>query len=65
MADIVAELTKAASDAIIADARSLTYDQDRIRGVVIELEVRSRGQGVGANGRVYIERKTRRNGRAE
>ena len=51
--DLITQLTLAATQAISGEKRSLEYDERRIRGVVLELELVG-GAVVGRS--IYVER---------
>ena len=57
MTDLIARLTAAAAEAITNERRGLAYDQDRVKGIHVELELAKGGTVV--EGRAWIERKTR------
>ena len=57
MTDLIERLTEAAAEAIRDERQSLTYDQDRVKGIHIELELTKSGAVI--EGRAWIERKTR------
>jgi len=55
--DLIERLTEAAAEAIRNERPSLSYDQDRVKGVHIELELAKGGTVI--EGRAWIERRTR------
>jgi len=55
--DLIERLVAAASDAIRDERRALDYDQDRVKGVHVELEITKSGAVI--EGRAWIERKTK------
>ena len=57
MTDLIARLTEAAAEAIASERRGLAYDQDRVRGIHVELELAKGGTVI--EGRCWIERKVR------
>jgi len=57
VSDLITRLTEAAAEAIAAEKQSLSYDQDRVKGIDIELELTKSGAVI--EGRAWIERKTR------
>ena len=57
MTDLIERLTEAAAEAIRNERPSLSYDQDRVKGVHIELELAKGGTVI--EGRAWIERRTR------
>ncbi len=57
MTDLIERLVAAASDAIRDERGALDYDQDRVKGVHVELELAKGGAVI--EGRAWIERKTR------
>ena len=57
MTDLIERLTAAAAEAIAAEKQSLSYDQDRVKGIHIELELTKGGAAI--EGRAWIERKVK------
>ena len=57
MTDLIERLTEAPVEAIRDERQSLAYDQDRVRGIHVELELAKGGAVI--EGRAWIERKTR------
>ena len=57
MSDLITRLTAAAAEAIRDERQSLAYDQDRVKGVHVELELAKGGAVI--EGRAWIERRTR------
>ena len=57
MTDLIIRLTEAAAEAIRDERQSLAYDQDRVKGIHVELEITKSGAVI--EGRCWIERKTR------
>ena len=57
MTDLIERLTEAAAEAIRDERQSLAYDQDRVKGIHVELELAKGGTVI--EGRAWIERKTR------
>ena len=55
--DLLERLIAAATAAILDERQALTYDQDRVKGIHIELELTKSGAVI--EGRAWIERKTR------
>ena len=54
MTDLVARLQEAAAAAIANERQGLEYDQHRVKGIHIELEVANNGAVI--DGRAWIER---------
>ncbi len=57
MTDVIERLTAAAAEAIVVEKQSLSYDQDRVKGIHIELELTKSGAVI--EGRCWVERKIR------
>ncbi len=57
MPDLIERLTEAAAEAITNERRGLAYDQDRVKGIHVELELTKGGAAI--EGRAWIERRTR------
>ena len=53
--DLVSRLTDAAAEAIANERQVLEYDQHRVKGIHIELEVANNGAVI--DGRAWIERR--------
>jgi hypothetical protein len=54
--DLVQRLSAAAVKAIADERQGLTYEPERLRGLVVDLEIGRSGEVIGA---VYVERTTR------
>jgi len=55
--DLIERLTAAAAEAITNERRGLAYDQDRVKGIHVELEITKSGAVI--EGRCWVERKMR------
>jgi len=55
--DLIARLTAAAAEAIANERQGLAYDQDRVKGIHVELELAKAGAVI--EGRCWVERKIR------
>jgi len=55
--DLIERLTEAATAAILNEEQSLSYDVNRLKGIMIELTVANNGAVI--EGRAWIERKTK------
>ena len=57
MTDLIERLTEAATAAIVNETQSLSYEPQRLKGIVLELTID--GHGAVIEGRCYVERKTK------
>ncbi len=55
--DLVTRLTEAAAEAIANERPSLEYDQNRVRGIHVELTIANNGAVI--EGTCYVERKVK------